>query len=113
MVLAGAALEPGRGAARSGHRLRVAAVEPAARDVLLLRFEDPSGAELPPWQAGDHLELGLPSTLIRHYSLCGRLGERGSYTVAVSRAGDGRGGASESHDRDLGGTERRGRGPRT
>lgn len=113
MLLAGATVEPGRGAARSEHRLRVAAVEPAARDVLLLRFEDPSGAELPPWQAGDHLELVLPSALIRHYSLCGQLDERGSYTVAVLRVADGRGGSIEIHDSDLVGTKMLVRGPRS
>lgn len=113
MLLAGATVEPGRGAARSEHRLRVAAVEPAARDVLLLRFEDPSGAELPPWQAGDHLELVLPSALIRHYSLCGQLDERSSYTVAVLRVADGRGGSIEIHDSDLVGTKMLVRGPRS
>jgi tetrachlorobenzoquinone reductase len=113
MVLAGVTVQPPRATARCEHRLRVAAAEPAAQDVLLLRFEDPCGAELPPWQAGDHLELVLPSSLIRHYSLCGRLDERGSYTVAVLRVGDGRGGSIEIHDSDLVGTEMLVRGPRS
>jgi tetrachlorobenzoquinone reductase len=98
--------------ARGGRALRVAAVEQAARDVLLLRFEEPGGGELPPWQAGDHLEIVLPSGLIRHYSLCGRWGDRSSYTVAVLRVAEGRGGSVEIHDRQLAGTELLVRGPR-
>ena len=43
----------------------------------------------------------LPSGLIRHYSLCGRPGECDSYTVAVLRVADGRGGSVEIHDTDL------------
>lgn len=99
--------------ARAGRILRIAAVESAARDVLLLRFEEPGGGELPPWQAGDHLEIVLPSGLIRHYSLCGRWGDRSSYTVAVLRVADGRGGSVEIHDRPLAGAELLVRGPRS
>ncbi len=100
-----------RSAARTGRTLRVAAVERAAENVLLLRFEDPSGGELPAWSAGDHLELVLPSSRIRHYSLCGRQQDRSSYTVAVLRVADGRGGSIEIHHSDLVGQELLVRGP--
>ena len=108
-----AAAESTAAGARDGRTLRVTAVARAARDVLLLRFEEPGGGELPPWQAGDHLEIVLPSGLIRHYSLCGRWGDRSSYTVAVLRVADGRGGSAEIHDRQLAGAELLVRGPRS
>lgn len=92
--------------------LRVAEVRTVAEDVVVLDLVDPSGAELPPWEAGAHLELVLPSGLIRQYSLCGRGEDRHRYSVAVLRVADGRGGSKEIHDTDLVGTELEVRGPR-
>jgi ferredoxin-NADP reductase len=97
---------------RTGRVLRVADVRAAAEDVQLLHFVDPDGDDLPPWQPGDHLEIVLPSALIRHYSLCGDPDDRSSYTVAVLRVADGRGGSREIHDTDLVGAELLVRGPR-
>jgi len=51
--------------------LRVNRRERVADGVALVEFVDPDGRELPSWQPGAHLELVLPSGLIRHYSLCG------------------------------------------
>jgi ferredoxin-NADP reductase len=90
----------------------VTAVDPIAEDIVLVRFSDPSGAELAPWNPGDHLEIVLPSSLIRHYSLCGDPGDRTTYTVAVFRVADGRGGSREIHDTQLAGADVLVRGPR-
>jgi ferredoxin-NADP reductase len=98
---------------RNGRSLRVAAVRPLARDIVSVRFEDPACGQLPPWRPGDHLEIVLPSSLIRHYSLCGDAGDRTSYTVAVLRVADGRGGSREIHDTDLVGRQLLVRGPRS
>ena len=92
--------------------LTVAAVRTVADDVVVLELTDPDGAELPPWEPGAHLELVLPSGLIRQYSLCGRPEDRHRYTVAVLRVADGRGGSREIHDSDLVGTQLEVRGPR-
>lgn len=92
--------------------LRVERVEPAADGVVLVHFGHPDGAELPAWEPGAHLELVLPSTLIRHYSLCGDPADANSYTVAVLRVEDGRGGSREIHDGDLTGAVLTVRGPR-
>ena len=100
-------------AARHELALRVAAVVPAAEHIVLLRLESPDGAALPEWAAGDHLEVVLPSSLIRHYSLCGHPDDRSSYTVAVLRVADGRGGSREIHDSSLTGTIVKVRGPRS
>ncbi|HEX6403995.1 MAG TPA: PDR/VanB family oxidoreductase [Pseudonocardiaceae bacterium] len=56
-----------------------------------------SGAELPRWQPGSHLEVLLPSGRRRHYSLCGDPADRGCYRIVVRRIADG-GGSRELHD---------------
>jgi ferredoxin-NADP reductase len=54
----------------------------------------------------------LPSYRIRHYSLRGDPAARSAYTVAVLRAGTGRGGSIEIYDALSVGTELAVRGPR-
>jgi ferredoxin-NADP reductase len=66
--------------------------------VVQITLADPSGESLPAWTAGAHIDLELPSGLVRQYSLCGRPGDTGSYTVAVLREDAGRGGSAEVHD---------------
>jgi tetrachlorobenzoquinone reductase len=92
--------------------LRVQSVSRAAEGVVLIELVDPSGADLPPWEPGGHLELELPSGTIRQYSLCGPASSRTSYVVAVLRVADGRGGSIEVHDTGLVGRELVVRGPR-
>src|SRR5580692_2904901 len=112
MSLSMATAPTSREISRTGRVLRVTAVDPIADDVVQVRFGDPSGAELAPWHPGDHLEIVLPSSLIRHYSLCGDPHDRSSYTVAVLRVADGRGGSREIHDSALIGADLLVRGPR-
>ena len=83
-----------------------------ADGVISLQLVDPSGADLPAWEAGAHLELLLPSGLVRQYSLCGDPSDRSSYTVAVLEEPEGRGGSREVHASALVGTTVRVRGPR-
>jgi len=63
--------------------LRVERIERAADNVHFVTLVDPAGAVLPGWEAGAHLELQLPSSLIRQYSLCGDPQDRLVYRVAV------------------------------
>ncbi len=59
---------------------------------------------LPSWTPGAHVDLILPSGLIRQYSLCGDPGDP-AYTVAVLREPASRGGSTEIHDQvDVGDT---------
>ena len=51
-----------------------------AEGVVELRLE---GTGLPPWQPGAHVDLVLPSGLVRQYSLCGDPADPASYTVAT------------------------------
>lgn len=91
--------------------LRVERVERVADKVLLLTFTDPAGDALPAWEPGAHLDLLLPSGLSRQYSLCGDPNDAYSYTVAVLRVDDGRGGSLEIHHTDLVGSTLPVRGP--
>lgn len=80
--------------------LTVAARRVVARDqdVVELELRSAAGAALPPWYPGAHLDLHLPSGLVRQYSLCGDPAVTGQYRIAVRRIPDGGGGSIEVHD---------------
>ncbi|MEV0317950.1 PDR/VanB family oxidoreductase [Streptomyces sp. NPDC050658] len=105
--------EPISGRPRSrALRLRVARHEKVADGVVQLRLE---GDELPAWEPGAHLDLVLPSGLVRQYSLCGDPEDTSSYTVAtrlIEAEQGGRGGSREVHERLREGAEVEIRGPR-
>ncbi|WP_133848663.1 PDR/VanB family oxidoreductase [Labedaea rhizosphaerae] len=78
-------------------RLVVDEVVHEAADVISLRLVDPSGAPLPLWQPGCHLDVLLPSGRRRQYSLCGDPADRRAYRIAVRRIDGGDGGSVEVH----------------
>ncbi|XUL87666.1 PDR/VanB family oxidoreductase [Streptomyces galilaeus] len=90
-------------------RLRVAAKETVADGVVQLRLE---GRDLSGWEPGAHIDLVLPSGLVRQYSLCGDPADTSSYTVATRLVEDGRGGSREVHEQVRVGAELEVRGPR-
>ena len=90
-------------------RLLVTRHESVADGVVQLRLE---GQDLPAWEPGAHLDLVLPSGLIRQYSLCGDPEDTSSYTVATRLVEDGRGGSREVHEQLQEGSEVEVRGPR-
>lgn len=92
--------------------LRVRHIKWEADGVLSLTFVDPLGEDLPEWTPGAHLEVELPSGLVRQYSLCGDPKDRCRYKVAVLRELNGRGGSAEIHDTVLAGRILKIRGPR-
>ncbi len=77
--------------------LVVAAVERPNSEIVVATLKDPQGADLAPWEAGAHIDLHLPSGLIRQYSLCGDPADRTSYRIGVLREAAGRGGSVEAH----------------
>jgi ferredoxin-NADP reductase len=77
--------------------LVVRSVRTVAAEVLSLELVAPDGAALPAWTPGAHLDLHLPSGLIRSYSLHGDHRDRGVYRVAVLKVADGGGGSAEVH----------------
>ncbi|AKL65903.1 PDR/VanB family oxidoreductase [Streptomyces goshikiensis] len=99
----------------SGHsprrRLRaliVSRTQPA-EGVLRLVLE---AADLPAWTPGAHVDVVLPSGLVRQYSLCGDPSQAGRYTIAIRLVEDGRGGSREAHARLVEGAELELRPPR-
>jgi ferredoxin-NADP reductase len=70
----------------------------AADGVTVLTLAHPSGARLPDWTPGAHIDLVLPGGLTRQYSLCGDRWDAYGYRVAVLREADGRGGSVYVHD---------------
>lgn len=102
--------EPTSGRPRSrALRLLVTSRETVAEGVVQLRLE---GRDLPRWEPGAHLDLVLPSGLVRQYSLCGDPEDTSSYTVATRLVADGRGGSREVHEQVTEGMELEVRGPR-
>jgi ferredoxin-NADP reductase len=93
-------------------RLVVARRTTGAEGVAVLELRDPSGAELPAWGPGAHVDLNLPGGLIRQYSLCGDPRDRSVWQIGVLREPEGRGGAAYVHDQVLEGAELDVRGPR-
>ena len=65
------------------------------------------GEELPRWHPGAHIDIHLPSGLVRQYSLCGDPAIPDSYRIAVRRIPDGGGGSIEMHDLTVGARSRR------
>ena len=65
--------------------LLVEAVQPEAEGVVSLRLAN--GTPLPSWRPGAHLDLVLPSGLVRQYSLCGDPAEKTHYRIAVRKIG--------------------------
>ncbi|WP_371827665.1 2Fe-2S iron-sulfur cluster-binding protein [Amycolatopsis sp. WQ 127309] len=65
--------------------LTVEAVRPEAEGVVSLRLGN--GTPLPSWRPGAHIDLVLPSGLVRQYSLCGDPTENDHYRIAVRRIG--------------------------
>lgn len=108
--------EPISGQPRSrALRLRVARHEHVAEGVVQLRLESGQSGALPAWEPGAHLDLVLPSGLVRQYSLCGDPEDSSSYTVATRLIGadeGGRGGSREVHEVLGEGVEVEVRGPR-
>lgn len=85
------------------HLVQVARRVELAQGVVGLTLASVDGL-LPSWTPGAHVDLVLPSGIVRQYSLCGPLGSD-TYEIAVLHEPDGRGGSDELH-RTIGpGTE--------
>lgn len=72
-------------------RIRERRIE--AQDVVSLVLECGDGAELPPWQAGAHIDLKISDDVVRQYSLCSLPAQRDCWRLGVLRQPEGRGGS--------------------
>jgi len=93
-------------------RLRVDRRVIGAEGVVVLDLRDPSGAVLPAWSPGAHIDLRLPGGLTRQYSLCGDPADRSVWRIGVLREPASRGGSAHVHAELHEGTEVDVRGPR-
>jgi ferredoxin-NADP reductase len=84
----------------------------SADGVVTLTLADPSGAELPEWTPGAHIDLVMTPSLVRQYSLCGDTTNRTEWRVGVLLDPDSRGGSEFVHNKLHEGTTVRVRGPR-
>lgn len=91
--------------------LVVEAADTVADGVVALRLADPTGAPLPAWTPGAHVDLIL-GELTRQYSLCSSPGRPNSWRVGVLRTPDSRGGSDRVHTSLPIGATVRVRGPR-
>ncbi len=78
-------------------KLAIRSVHSPADRVASIELGASDGSPLPSWDPGAHIDLHLPSGLVRSYSLHGDPGDRGSYHIAVLNADNGRGGSAEVH----------------
>lgn len=81
-----------------------------AEGVIGLTLE-PVDTALPRWTPGAHIDVVLPSGVVRQYSLCGPL-TSDNYEIAVLREPAGRGGSEEIHRTLRPGIELKVQGPR-
>jgi vanillate monooxygenase ferredoxin subunit len=82
--------------------VRVARTWPVANEVMALELVAMDGSELPGFEAGAHIEvgiLGVDSGLVRPYSLCNASSEKRRYVIAVKRERSGKGGSVWLHDK--------------
>ncbi|WZO50841.1 PDR/VanB family oxidoreductase [Microbacterium sp. LWH11-1.2] len=77
--------------------LRVRAMRWEATDVLSLELDDPTGALLPTWTPGAHIDLRFANGVERQYSLCSDPADRRSWRVAVLAETPSRGGSRYVH----------------
>lgn len=92
--------------------LRVTSRTVGAEGVVVLDLRDPSGADLPAWAPGAHIDVQLRDGLVRQYSLCGDTGDRSVWRIAVLREPAGRGGSEHVHESLAEGVTVAVRGPR-
>lgn len=78
-------------------QVRVQQITNLAKDINAFELVHPDGAELPPFEAGAHIDIHLPDGFIRQYSLCNSPSERHRYQIAVLHERNGRGGSIRVH----------------
>lgn len=79
-------------------KLRVRSIRWEAEGIRTYSLEPLPGGQLPPFEAGAHVDLHLPCGLTRSYSLVNPQAEAKRYDIAVHWSKDGRGGSRHIHE---------------
>ncbi len=80
-------------------RLQVRQITFQAENINSYELVHPEGGELPPFEAGAHIDFFFRDGSVRQYSLCNDPAERNRYLIAVLRDEKGRGGSLALHER--------------
>ena len=78
--------------------LRVVRKTQVAQDIWCFELRHPDNLPLPPFTAGSHLTVQVPSGVRRNYSLCSDPADNLCYQIAVKRDAGGRGGSVSMAD---------------
>ncbi|MDD9910561.1 MAG: reductive dehalogenase [Ahrensia sp.] len=78
-------------------QVEVTKVEMMAQGVAKYEFRAVDGDELPPWNAGAHLDIVVAPEFLRQYSMSGDPADRTKYQIGVLREDEGRGGSALMH----------------
>ncbi|HJU22993.1 MAG TPA: PDR/VanB family oxidoreductase [Casimicrobiaceae bacterium] len=79
-------------------RVRVVGVRDIAVDIRAYELAAADGRPLTPYAAGAHIDVHVPSGVVRQYSLCGDIDAHDRYRIAVKKESDGRGGSISMHE---------------
>lgn len=78
-------------------KLTIDRITQEAPGILAFRLVDPSGAALPSYPPGAHVDVTAPGGIVRQYSLCGDPADRSAYLIAVKLEAASRGGSRSLH----------------
>ena len=82
-------------------QVRVAKKTIEAHQMVSFELIDPTGAELPPFSAGSHIDVTIPGPkgeIVRQYSLVNSEKERHRYLIGVWKDANSRGGSKALHE---------------
>jgi vanillate O-demethylase ferredoxin subunit len=79
--------------------VRVNKIKREAEDIASFELVLASGAPVPTFTPGSHIDVHIGPNLIRQYSLCNGPGDLSHYLIAVKREPASRGGSSALHER--------------
>jgi len=77
--------------------LRVRSIKYEAEKIRSFELVDPEGKDLPPFEAGAHIDVNVPGGFTRQYSLCNSPDDLSFYRIAVLEELEGRGGSKSLH----------------
>ncbi|MCG8556795.1 MAG: PDR/VanB family oxidoreductase [Proteobacteria bacterium] len=92
-------METGANYPLNATRLKVRQVTFQAEGINSYELVHPDGADLPPFEAGAHIDFFFHDGSVRQYSLCNDPAERHRYLIAVLKDERGRGGSVGLHER--------------
>jgi ferredoxin-NADP reductase len=78
--------------------MRLTAITPVAEGTTLFSFRALDGQELPGMEPGAHIDLHLPTGMVRQYSLVIDDDDRRQYVVAIKKDRESRGGSRLLHE---------------